>query len=92
MIEQDTHLCGSEGAACGVIEHSTNLVKRDAGKPFDELRHEGAVFEILEERRHRHTSAPEDPSSADAFRVPFNGGASRPIDHGKMVSLPQRDG
>jgi hypothetical protein len=56
------------------------------------LRHEGAVFEIFEERRHRHTTAPEDPGSTDALRVPFSGGASRPINHGKMVSLPQRDG
>ena len=66
MIEQDTHLCGSEGAACDVIEHGTNLVKRDARKPFDELRHGSAILEILEQRGHRHARATKYPSAADA--------------------------
>ena len=71
LIEQDTHLRGSERAACGVIEHRTNLAKRDARKPFDELRHGGAILQILKERGYGHARAAEYPlaSRRVQFRI-----------------------
>ena len=47
LIEKYAHLCGSKGASRCVIKYGAYLFKRNAGKPFDELRYEGAVFEIL---------------------------------------------
>ena len=48
MIEQKAHLNGGESAPRSVFQNRANLFMRDAGKPLDELRHECAVFEVLE--------------------------------------------
>jgi hypothetical protein len=37
LVEQYAHLCRSKRTACGVIEYGPNLLKRDTGKPIDEL-------------------------------------------------------
>ena len=81
LIEQYAHLCRGKRTACGVIEYGTNLLQSDTRKPFHELRHQRAVFKIFKQGRHRHARTPEYPRSADAFWVPFNGWARRPIDH-----------
>ena len=71
-----------------MIEHGTNLVKRDTWKPFDELRHHGAILEICKERGYGHARAAEYPSAADPFRIPFDYRTGRPIDHGKNGITP----
>ena len=81
LIEQYAHLCRGECAACGVIEYRSNLLQSDPRKPFNKLRHLRAILQILEESRHWHARSPEYPRAADAFWVPFDGRARRPIDH-----------
>jgi hypothetical protein len=81
LIEQYAHLCGGERTACGMIEHRANLLQRDPGKPIDKLRHQRAVFKILKEGGHGHARAAKHPRAADAFWVPLDGRARRPIDH-----------
>jgi hypothetical protein len=64
-----------------MFEDSANLFKRDAGEPLHELGYLCAILQVLKQRGNRHTRAPEYPGTTDALRVPFNGSASRPIDH-----------
>lgn len=92
LIEQYAHSGRGKRAACGMIEHRTNLFKADTRKPIDELRHQRSVFKILKKRGDRHASAAEYPGSADALRVAFNHGARGPIDHGKnsTTTAPRR--
>ena len=75
LIEQYAHLCGGEGATCGVVQYRADLFESDTREPVHKLRHKSAVLKILEERRHGHASTAEYPSTADAFRVPLNGRA-----------------
>jgi hypothetical protein len=66
-----------------MVKNGTHLLERNTGKPVHELRCEGTIFEILKECGYRDASTTEYPSTAYAFRVPFSGGAGRPIDHGE---------
>ena len=50
LIKKYAHLCGSKRASRGVIKHGPYLFKRNAGKPFNELRYESTVLEIFEQR------------------------------------------
>ena len=63
-----------------MFEDGANLFQRDAGKPLHELDNLRAVLEVLEQRGNGHAHATEYPGSADPLGLPFNGGASRPID------------
>ncbi len=54
-----------------MLEHGTDLLKRDAGKPGDEVRDLSPVFKVLEQGRNRNTGAAKHPSTTHAFRVTF---------------------
>ena len=54
-----------------MLQYRASLFKRDARKELDKLSDRNAVFEVLEQRRNRHTRATKDPGSADAIRVAF---------------------
>ena len=86
LVERYAHLCGSKGASRSVIKYGSNLHERHAGEPFDELRNEGAVLEILEKRGNGHASATEYPRSADTLRVTLDHRARRPVNHGENGS------
>lgn len=64
-----------------MFEYNARLVKRHAWEPLDELMDGCVIFQVLEERRHRHARASEDPGAADASRVKLDGCARGPIDH-----------
>jgi len=64
-----------------MLQYGANLLNRDAGEPLNELRYERAVFEVLEERCHRHSSAAKHPSPTHALRIAFDGRACGPINH-----------
>jgi hypothetical protein len=92
LIEQYSHLCRGECAACGMIDYRSNLLQGDPGEPFNKLRNQRAILEILEEGRHWHARPAEYPRAADTFWVPFDGGAGRPIDHAEngTTTTPRR--
>ena len=64
-----------------MLQDGANLLDDDAGKPFNELRYECAVFKVLEERCDRHPSAAKHPSAAHALRIALDGRACGPINH-----------
>src|SRR2546425_13348676 len=64
-----------------MVEHGADLLESDTRKPIHELRRDRTIFEILEERRYRHARDAKHPDTAHAVGIPFNGRASRPIDH-----------
>ena len=64
-----------------MVKNGAHLLEGNTGKPVHKLRRERAIFEILKECGYRHASTPKYPNTAYAFRVPFNDGAARPIDH-----------
>ncbi|HEY2019412.1 MAG TPA: hypothetical protein VGH38_38150, partial [Bryobacteraceae bacterium] len=72
--------CGDDGPLCGfeaaltALQHGIDLRPRDARKPFQELLHGGASFNVLEERFHRDTRTFEKPGAADFFGNPLHGG------------------
>lgn len=81
LVKQDAHSGRGKRTAGSVLQDSANLGNRDARKPFHELRHRCAILEILEQRGHGYSGAPEYPGSADAVRVLLDRNARRPIDH-----------
>jgi len=81
LVKQFAHSGNSQGAPRGVLQHGADLLDSDAGKPFNELRYERAVFEVLEESCHWYPSAAKHPSSAQAVRVAFDSRACGPVDH-----------
>ena len=64
-----------------MLQDGANLLNGDAREPLNELGYECAVFEVLEERRDRHSGAAKYPGAAHALRVAFNGRTGGPIDH-----------
>jgi hypothetical protein len=58
-----------------VLEYCTGLLKAHARKPLNELVNGGVILKVLEQRRDRHPSAPEHPSSANATGVALDSGA-----------------
>ena len=70
----------------GVTQHGLNLFSSYAGKPFEEVIHTGAVFEIREQSLDRNARANENPSSADFLGGPFNRKACAPIKHEKRLT------
>lgn len=64
-----------------MLQYGADLFRGDAGEPLHELVDARTVLKILEQRGDRHTSTTEHPGSTDPFGVPFDGGASRPVDH-----------
>ena len=87
LIEEDLHLCRFERTSSRMLQYCTGLLNCDARKPFDEFVQGSVVFKVLEQGRHRHPGASEDPGSAYAAGVAFNCGARRPVDHAHMVAL-----
>ena len=65
-----------------MLQYGANLLNSNAGKPLNELRYERAVFEVLEERRNRHSSTAKHPGPTHALRIAFDGRACGPINHG----------
>jgi len=64
-----------------MLQYGANLLDGDAGKPFNELRYECAVFEVLEERCDRHPSSSKHPGATHALRIALDGRACGPINH-----------
>ena len=81
LVEEYAHLSRGEGAARRMLQHGASLLDSYARKPLDELRYEGAILEILEERGDRHPGTAEYPRTTHAFGVAFNSRAGRPINH-----------
>ena len=81
LVKQYTHSSGSQRALRRVFEHGASLFERDARKPLHKLVDMRAILEVLEQCGNGHARAAEHPGSTDSLGVPFNGGASRPIDH-----------
>ena len=77
MVKQNPHLrrYGVKRTLRGMVEDSTDLIKRSAGKPFDELRDLCPIFEVFEECRYRHASPAEYPCAADAPWITLDGRA-----------------
>lgn len=55
LIKQDTHSSRCECAAGSMLQYGTHLRQGHAREPLHELVHGATVFEIFEERRHRHS-------------------------------------
>jgi hypothetical protein len=73
-----------------MLQDGANLLDGDAREPLNELGYECAVFEVLEERRNRHSGAAKYPGAAHALRVAFNGRTGGPIIIGYMVPLARK--
>ena len=59
----------------------SDLIKRNTGKPFDELRRLRAILQILEQRGEGHTGTTKDPHAADPLRIAIHRRTRRPINH-----------
>lgn len=82
LVEQDPHpQLGRFQAALRVLQNLIHLRALDARKPFKELLHRRATFEIFEERLYGHTRAFEQPGATDLSRMALNSTALGPIDH-----------
>lgn len=96
LIEQNAHLGGSQCAAGGMLQDCAHLLRGHTREPFHELRHLGAVFQVLEEGRYRYTCAPKHPGAADALRIALDHRAGGPVNHVRMLTpgeglLPGRE-
>lgn len=65
-----------------MLKHGSNLLDRDAGKPLNEPRNKCTVFEVLEERGNRNSSAAKHPSTTHDLGIAFSCRTRGPIDHG----------
>jgi hypothetical protein len=52
-----------------MFEYGTSLFQGDAREPLNEIGDLGTVFEVLEERGDRNSSAAKDPSPADPLGI-----------------------
>lgn len=75
LVEQDAHLGRSQGARLCMLQDGARLFQCDAWEPLNELGHQSAVFEVLEQCCHRHSGTSKYPRSANAVRVALDGGA-----------------
>ena len=73
--------CGLDQRRLGIFENGECLGATDAGKPFQELLHGRAAFEVLEQRPHWYACSLEHPRAADLARHLFNHRALIPIQH-----------
>ena len=64
-----------------MLKNRANLLERNTRKPLDELRDQRAVLEVLEQGSNGYASSAEDPRSAHAFGIPFDGGTRGPMNH-----------
>ena len=87
LVKQNSHLCGQQSRPGCVLQNVTSLRQGNAGEPLNELMDRGVFFEVLEERGNRNPRASENPGTTYAIRVALDIGASRPINHGRMVAL-----
>ena len=51
LVKEHAHLGRGQGATRRMLQYGANLLDGDTRKPFDELRYECAVLEVLEEGR-----------------------------------------
>ncbi len=72
LIEEYTHLCGGKSTACSMLEHGAHLFNSDTRKPLYKLRYQRTVFEILEQRCHRHPSTGKHPCATYALGIALN--------------------
>jgi len=64
-----------------MLQYGAYLLNSDAWKPFNELRYERAVFQVLEEGGNRYSSAAKHPSPAHTLRIALHSRACRPVNH-----------
>src|SRR5438477_6563676 len=97
LIKENTHAAAGSGhlnrqRRLGELEDRQSLLARHAGKPFEELVHRRAAFEILEERLHRHACSLEHPGSAYLPGHAFHRRTHCPIQHALQTTLPPGHG
>ena len=68
------------------LEHCQGLLKAHTGKPFQELVHRCAAFEIFEQGLHRHARSREHPRAAHLPRNTLNRRTLRPIQHAPQIT------
>ena len=64
-----------------MIKYRPRLLQCHPGKPFDELRYQSTIFEILEKCGNGHAGTAKYPSAADTRGVSLYSWAGRPINH-----------
>src|SRR5438034_5054141 len=69
-----------------MFQDGFDLLFDHTGKPFEEVGHPSAAFEVLEERLDRHAGSPKDPCPAHSFRVALCSRTGGPIEH-RVVAL-----
>jgi hypothetical protein len=55
-----------------MIEYGASLLRSDARKPVNKLRHKRAILKVLKQRGDGYTCTSEHPSPADAFWISFD--------------------
>lgn len=72
LIEQNTHLRRCKRTPRRVLQHCADLFNGDTWEPFDKLRYQRTVFEVLEQCCNRHPGTGEHPSAANSLRIALN--------------------
>ncbi len=87
-VEQNSY-SGCDQGLGGMPQYGLGLLQRHAGKPIDEVREAGTVFQVLKEGSHGESHAPEHPGAADPLGIAFDRRTGRPVNHApKIVPRP----
>ena len=70
-----------------VLQNSDDLFVRDTRKPFQEVVRAGPIFEVLEQRAHRHAGSLEHPGPTDLSGNALDRAALTPVQHRRHCSL-----
>ncbi len=71
-----------------MFQHGFRLLTGNAGEPLQKIVQPRAVFEVLEERLHRHPRARKHPSTAYLAGHLLNPRAFMPVHHGFTLRRP----
>ena len=84
LVEQNSH-SGCDQGLGGMLQYGLGLLQRHAGKPIDEVREAGTVFQVLKEGSHGDSRAPEHPGAADPLGIAFDRRTGRPVNHAPRI-------
>ena len=92
LIEENAHEAAGSGhlnrqGGLGEFEDRQSLLAGHAGKPFEELVHRRAAFQILEERLHRYACPREHPGPAYLAGNALHCRTLCPIQHASQTTL-----